>query len=260
MTSKQDVSAQFGRTAKAYATSAGHAHGSDLTIVLELLNPQAHMRVLDVATGAGHTAAAVAPFVAEVVASDLVPEMIAETQLLFSTRRLQNATAVVSDVEQLVFPDNSFDAITCRIAPHHFLDIHKALREIARVLKPGGVFVVEDSCAPQAVRQDRFINELETLRDPTHIRAYTKKQWKDMLYGAGLRTVRLRDYRKTHDVADWIQRSDLSAVQQAKVWDAFANAPDWARKRFAITYEDGRAKSYSDDKVIIKAVKDDWSF
>jgi ubiquinone/menaquinone biosynthesis C-methylase UbiE len=259
MTSKQDVSRQFGRTAKAYATSAGHAHGSDLAIVLELLDPQSHMRVLDVATGAGHTAAAVAPFVAEVVASDLVPEMIEQTQLLFAKRELHNATAVVSDVEQLLFPAHSFDAVTCRIAPHHFLDINKALREIARVLKPGGLFVVEDSCAPEAVRQDHFINELETLRDPTHIRAYTKKQWKHMLACAGLRVVRLRNYRKTHDVADWIERSDLSADQQAKVWEAFANAPAWARQRFAITYDNGRATNYSDDKVIIRAVKDAWT-
>jgi len=256
MTSKQDVSRQFGRTAKAYATSAGHASGSDLAIVVQLLNPQTYMRVLDVATGAGHTAAAVAPLVAEVVASDLVPEMIGETQLLFSKRGLQNVSAVVSDVELLLFPDHSFDAVTCRIAPHHFLDIEKALREIARVLKPGGVFVVEDSCAPEAVRQDRFINELETLRDPTHIRSYTKKQWKQMLVRAGMRVARLRNYRKTHEVADWIQRSDLGADQQAKVWAAFANAPAWARKRFSITYEAAQAKTYSDDKVIIRAVKE----
>ncbi len=252
---KADVARQFGRTAEAYAKSAGHAHGADLQILLQLLSPQPTMTVLDVATGAGHTAAAVAPFVEKVTASDLAPEMIEQTLKLFGERGLTNVQAVVRDVEALEFDDASFDAVTCRIAPHHFLDIEKALGEIARVLKPGGVFVLEDSCVPEARRQDRFINHLEKLRDPTHIRSYTKKEWKSMLQRAGLKVVRVRNYRKTHDVADWIQRSDLSAGDQQRVHDAFNNAPAWARKQFAITYDGTRAVSYSDDKVILRAVK-----
>jgi ubiquinone/menaquinone biosynthesis C-methylase UbiE/uncharacterized OsmC-like protein len=252
---KADVARQFGRTAEAYARSPGHAHGADLQILLQLLSPQPTMTVLDVATGAGHTAAAVAPFVKKVTASDLAPEMIEQTLKLFGERGLINVEAVVRDVEALEFDDASFDAVTCRIAPHHFLDIEKALGEIARVLKPGGVFVLEDSCVPEARRQDQFINHLEKLRDPTHIRSYTKKEWKAILQRAGLNVVRVRNYRKTHDVADWIQRSDLSAGDQQRVRDAFNNAPAWARKQFAITYDGTLAVSYSDDKVILRAVK-----
>lgn len=259
-TTKKDVARQFGRTAEAYAKSAGHAHGADLQILLNLLSPHASMTVLDVATGAGHTAAghtaaAIAPLVTRVVASDLVPEMIEQTRKLFATKSLINAEAVVSDVEALIFEDATFDAVTCRIAPHHFLDIDKAIAEIARVLKPGGVFVLEDSCAPEAKRQDQFINQLELLRDPTHIRSYTKKEWKSMLERAGLKVVGVRNYRKTHDVADWIERSDLSAADQQRVYEAFANAPHWARKQFAITYDGTRAQTYSDQKVILRAVK-----
>lgn len=254
-TTKADVAQQFARTAQAYATSAGHARGSDLAIVLELLKPSPDMRVLDIATGAGHTALTVAPFVREVVASDLVAEMLAQTQKLIEARSATNVTTHLADAEALPFPDASFDAVTCRIAPHHFIDIEKALGEIARVLKPGGVFVLEDSCAPEARRHDAFINALEKLRDPTHVRSYTKSQWKGMLAKAGLPVVRLRNYRKQHDVADWVERSGLPAAQQALVYAAFAAAPAWARKRFAITCDGDRAMSYSDDKVILRAVK-----
>ena len=254
-TTKRDVAQQFGRTAKAYATSAGHAHGADLQILLSMLAPTPSMTVLDVATGAGHTAAAVAPFVRSVLATDLAPEMIAETAKLFQARGLDNATAAVSDVEDLSVAAGAFDAVTCRIAPHHFLDIEKAVSEIARVLKPGGLFVLEDSCAPEAQRQNRFINGLEVLRDPTHVRSYTSKEWRSMLKRAGMTVMRARHYHKTHDVKDWIERSDLSAADQKRVYDAFANAPLWARKQFTITYDGDRALTFTDDKIILRAVK-----
>jgi ubiquinone/menaquinone biosynthesis C-methylase UbiE len=252
---KEEVSRQFGRTAEAYARSAGHASGADLGILLKLLAPSCDMKVLDVATGTGFTAAAVAPFVREVVATDLVPEMIAQTEKLVKARGLANVKTSACDVEALSFADASFDAVTVRIAPHHFLDIEKALAEIARVLRPGGVFVMEDSCAPEARRSDRFINALEKLRDPTHVRSYTKREWKTMLATAGLKVVRLRNYRKQHDIADWVERSGLPAEEQAQVHAAFAGAPAWARKAFSIVDRDGHAVSYSDDKVILRALK-----
>ncbi|HEY9772742.1 MAG TPA: class I SAM-dependent methyltransferase [Planktothrix sp.] len=253
---KEEVAAQFKRTAENYARSAGHANGADLGILLKLLAPTAQMRVLDIATGTGFTAAAIAPFVCEVTAADLVPEMIAQTEKLFKARALANVKTKVCDAEALSFDDASFDAVTVRIAPHHFLDIAQALSEVARVLRPGGVFIMEDSCAPAARRSDRFINDLEKLRDPTHVRSYTKREWKALLKQSGLKFVRLRNYRKQHDIADWVERSGLPADQQAKVHAAFASAPAWARKAFSITFEAGRAVSYSDDKIILRAVKE----
>lgn len=255
---KYDVARQFGKHAKAYATSAGHAAGGDLPIVLQLLKPQRDMRVLDVATGAGHTAAMVAPFVASVVASDLTPEMVAEAQKLFGKKQLGNTSAQVEDVESLSFADGSFDAVTCRIAPHHFLDIHKAIAEIARVLRGGGVFVLEDNVAPASSRLDAFINNVERLRDPTHVRSYTVAQWKEMLAAHGLHVKRLRHYRKTHDVADWIGRSGIADEQIASVYAAFSAASINTRRHFRIEFDaaTGRATRFTDDKVILRAVKE----
>lgn len=124
--SKSEIQKQFGKNAHQYAVSEGHAHGDDLDILIELLEPAPDMRVLDVATGAGHTAAAIAPLVASVVAIDLTAEMVHEAEQLFSRRGLRNAAARVMDAEALLFPDASFDAVTCRIAPHHFPNIEKA--------------------------------------------------------------------------------------------------------------------------------------
>lgn len=254
---KSDTARQFGKQAALYASSAGHAAGADLSIVVQLLQAQPSWRVLDVATGAGHTAAAVAPLVSSVVATDLTPEMVQQAAKLFATRSLSNASAEVHDVEALNFPDASFDAVTCRIAPHHFLDIRKACSEIARVLKQGGVFVLEDNVAPSSPRFDAWVNTVERLRDPTHIRSYTVAQWREMLATAGLRVERVRHYRKTHDVAEWIGRSGISEEQIACVYRAFADAAKVTRNHFRIRFDDatGRATTFTDDKVILRARK-----
>ena len=71
---KSLVRSQFGASAAAYATSKVHAKGASLGRLVELVKPQRSWRALDIATGAGHTAAAFAPHVASVVASDITPE------------------------------------------------------------------------------------------------------------------------------------------------------------------------------------------
>lgn len=253
---KDDVAKQFGRQSKEYATSVGHAFGPDLPILLEMLKPNAKMRVLDVATGAGHTAAAVAPLVAHVVATDLTSEMVAETLALFSKREITNGQAQVEDVEALSFADASFDAVTCRIAPHHFIDINKAVSEIARVLKPGGVFAMEDSIAARARKLDQFINNVERLRDPTHVRAYTLAEWRRMLAANGMSVQRTRVYHKTHDIADWIKRAGIDEQAQEAVYAAFAAAPKPVRDHYKLKFDkDGRATFFTDDKVILRATK-----
>ncbi|HMO20832.1 MAG TPA: class I SAM-dependent methyltransferase [Candidatus Melainabacteria bacterium] len=253
---KEDVSRQFGKNAENYAQSAGHARGVDLEIVFNMLTPNRRWHVLDIATGAGHTAAMVAPSVARVTAIDLAPEMIEQTLKLFEKKGIENGEARVMDVEDLSpFEDESFDAVTCRIAPHHFLDIEKAVAEIARVLRPRGVFVLEDSLSPEDVALDRFINEVEKLRDPTHVRAYNESEWREMLRLVGFKIKKTRNYRKTHEIQDWMDKASLAADQQPQVLDAFRSADEAARLEFEIKFEGDLPVSYTDNKIILRAVK-----
>ena len=147
---KSLVQQQFGAHAAAYATSTVHAKGASLGRLVELVQPKPSWHALDVATGAGHTAAAFAPHVARVVASDLTPEMLQEAAKLAKAKGFANMETAPADAEALPFDDASFDLVTCRIAPHHFPDVPTFVAEVWRTLKGGGTFALVDNIAPDA--------------------------------------------------------------------------------------------------------------
>lgn len=253
--SKKDVAEQFGRMASAYAASEGHARGADLDIVLALSRPRPDFAVLDVATGAGHTACALASHVQSVVAVDLAAAMIERTLELAGRRRLQNVTARVMDAENLDFADFSFDLVTCRIAAHHFLDIEAALAEMARVLKPGGALVLEDSMAPDSPALDYFINALEKARDRTHVRSYSLCRWLQLVEGAGLAVVHKEVFRKRHIIQDWLDHAGADDDSRRAVEAMFLSAGKQAADCFQIEFDRHRPLAYTDDKLILRAEK-----
>jgi ubiquinone/menaquinone biosynthesis C-methylase UbiE len=99
------------------------------------------MRVLDVASGTGEPAISIAVELqgtGHVVATDVSSEPLKVGQERAGERGLDNIEFLPADVHQLPFPDTSFDRVTCRLGVMFFADLPRALREIHRVLKPGG--------------------------------------------------------------------------------------------------------------------------
>jgi ubiquinone/menaquinone biosynthesis C-methylase UbiE len=183
----QRVQSQFGAAANAYTTSAGHGDPMLLRRVIELAKPRPGDRALDIATGAGHTALALAPYVAEVVAFDLTQQMLDETARNAAARGLTNVITQQGAAEKLPFADSSFDIVAVRQAPHHYADIHAAIREMARVVKPRGRVVIIDSRAPEAEELDLSFNHIEKLRDRSHVRNWKASEWRMMVQEAGLK-------------------------------------------------------------------------
>src|SRR5689334_348727 len=140
METKDSVQKQFAPVAANYASSAVHVAGPDLTAMLAAAGARADQRVLDAGCGAGHTALAFAPQVAEVIALDLTEAMLAQGRKLARDRGIANITFQRGDVERLPFPDSSFDLVTSRYSAHHYPHPQVALSEFARVLRPGGAF------------------------------------------------------------------------------------------------------------------------
>jgi ubiquinone/menaquinone biosynthesis C-methylase UbiE len=223
------VQSQFGGVAAAYTTSAGHSDRAMLLSVVNLARPEPADRVLDVATGAGHTALALAPHVAQVVAYDVTEQMLEETARNAATRGLQNILTKQGIAEKLPFPDASFEIVTVRQAPHHFADIRAAVQEMARVLKPQGRLVLVDSRAPEDDEIDDAYNNIEKLRDPSHVRNYRPSEWRAMISDAGLRILSEElDYYtengKPMDFTAWTSRMKTRPEAVAELRRLFQNA------------------------------------
>ncbi|HEV2237467.1 MAG TPA: methyltransferase domain-containing protein [Ktedonobacterales bacterium] len=250
---KDRVRAQFAHTAAAYVTSQGHAAGSDLARLVELVAPRATDVALDVSTGGGHTALALAPHVARVTASDLTPTMLAAARAFLTAQGVTNADYVVADAERLPFLTATFDLVTVRIAPHHYSDVRAAAAEMARVLRPGGRFVLVDTVAPEDPALDAFMNAIEWRRDPTHVSNYTETEWRAMVAEAGLVVTHAEHIPKPIQFADWVERSRMEdADREALERDMLAASPA-ARDHFAITIADGRVVSWRSDALILRA-------
>jgi ubiquinone/menaquinone biosynthesis C-methylase UbiE len=190
----------FGERAKSYTVSAAHADEQVLASIVELARPQLEWTALDVATGTGHTALAVAPYVASVIGFDLTPAMLAEADKLRAARGVSNVTFREGDVHTLPFPNASFDLVTSRRAPHHFSNIRLALSEMKRVLRPGGRLLIDDRSVPEDDFVDACMNELDWYHDESHVRQYRLSEWQTMLEEAGFALDRAELYTKHRPV------------------------------------------------------------
>jgi ubiquinone/menaquinone biosynthesis C-methylase UbiE len=175
----------FGQRASYYTTSATHTDRDVLDAVVRLAQPQAHEVALDVGTGTGHTALALAPHLRFVIGSDVTPEMLKEAQTLAHQRSIGNVAWHLADAHALPYAAASFAVVTCRRAAHHFADIAGALSEMHRVLPTGGRLIIDDRSAPEDDKVDEIMHQLDGLHDPSHVRQYRPSAWADLLQRAG---------------------------------------------------------------------------
>ena len=255
---KARVRENFGRAAEAYVASRGHAHGSDLQVLLDWAAPQPADHALDVSTGGGHTALALAPHVARVTASDLTPRMLAAAHRFLARQGVTNAEFVIADAERLPFLDASFELVTVRIALHHYADVRQAVRDMVRALVPGGRLALIDNIAPEEPSLDEYMNKWEQWRDPSHVRAYRVSEWQSFLADAGLRVEKWDTQRKTHAFSEWVERMQMPSAAIAALEADMLGTPDAVRERFGVAEDaglPGHVLSWSSDFLIALARK-----
>jgi SAM-dependent methyltransferase len=172
---------------------------------------------LDVASGTGHIARALAPDVAAVVALDTTAAMLAAGRGSAEAEGLQNIVFQLGEATALPFLDASFDVITCRFAVHHFADPARVASEIARCLRPGGRALVIDGLADADPAVASTQNGLERMRDPSHTRMLSERELLALLADAGLdaRTLPARDFPRP--LAPWLEQTALAAAARARI-------------------------------------------
>jgi SAM-dependent methyltransferase len=228
---------QFGAQAGAYLTSAVHAAGEDLAALVAVAHGRGDARLLDMGTGGGHVAYAVAPHVAEVVAYDLSAEMLSVVARTAAERGLANVYTKQGRAESLPFAADAFDIVVSRYSAHHWGDFDAGLREAARVAKPGATVAFVDVVAPSRPVLDTFLQAIEVLRDTSHVRDRSRAEWEDAAGRAGLLGGSVAMFRVRLDFATWIARmrtppemaAAIRALQAAMAGDVqrhFAVEPD----------------------------------
>ena len=202
----QVVQRQFGEQAAAYLTSAVHAQGAEFALLQAELAGQAAARVLDLGCGAGHVSFHVAPLVSEVIAYDLSQQMLDVVAAAAAQRQMANVQVQLGAAERLPFADGEFDYVFSRYSAHHWSDLGMALREVRRVLKPGGVAAFIDVMSPGDPLLDTYLQSVEVLRDTSHVRNYSAGEWLSRVNEARLRVRGHSRQRLRLEFRSWVER------------------------------------------------------
>ncbi|QQZ07805.1 class I SAM-dependent methyltransferase [Heyndrickxia vini] len=252
---KKNVQKQFGRSANSYVTSEIHQKGKDLQKLIEIANLTGNEDVLDIATGGGHTANAFAHYVKHVTAVDLTAEMIKAAKGFIEDNGRTNVSFIQGDAEKLPFDHECFDIVTCRIAPHHFPNINKFIESVHKVLKPGGMFLLDDNVSPENDDQDQFYNKIEEKRDYSHYRAWKKTEWIRMLEEKGFNIEEMYRFEKTFQFDSWCNRMNLNAEEKNELTEFMLHASSDIKKKFQIEVIENSIISFKGEAIILKAHK-----
>lgn len=203
-----DPRESFAPVAEKYLTSAAHAKPDELLALVQRIEPVGGV-VLDVGTGAGHTAFAFAPRVERVIAYDMTQEMLDIVARESRERGLPNIEKRLGRAEELPFEDGSIDGVVTRLAAHHFEDVGAFVSEVGRVLKRDGWFLVVDTVGPESIGIQKELDYIERLRDPSHGHDLSVSEWGALVDGAGFSTEWVDVTRKTLDLEDWLERMNV---------------------------------------------------
>ena len=232
---------QFARQSGRYGQGHILQNVDDVRAALAHMTLPDRARVLDVATGGGHTGILLASLGHDVTLSDLAQPMLDRASEGARERGLTVQTRLHS-AEQLPDADGTFDLVTCRVAAHHFSSPESFVHESARVLCQGGWFLLIDGTVeddqPEA---EAWSHAVEKLRDPSHHRFITPRTWEKFCTGAGLRVAHseLTPFKQP-DLNWYFETAATTPENRRQVLELVQHAPESARKLFGLGEEDGK--------------------
>jgi SAM-dependent methyltransferase len=195
-TNADEVRARFGATAPRVAEHAAQQVEKVREQLQAFVVPSGDERALDVGTGAGTLALALAPLVREVVGVDIVAELLERAR----AQAPANVTFGEGDATNLPFETGSFDLVCTRRTLHHIARPERTIAEMTRATASGGRVFVDDQIAPAdpltALELDRF----ERARDPSHTRTLPDVDFRQLFEANGLVLLQTRYQRHTREL------------------------------------------------------------
>jgi ubiquinone/menaquinone biosynthesis C-methylase UbiE len=233
--------AQFDRQSDRYGKSHILAETSDVTAGLKGVPVPTGGKALDVATGGGHTALHLAKAGWRVTAGDVSPRMLENAAKLAREAGREIETRLFP-AEEMPFPDRSFDLVAARVAPHHFSSPEKFVVEVARVLKPGGYFLLIDGSVPDNdPATEAWLHEVEKWRDPSHGRFLSRAVWESFVLAHGFTVERSELNPLKQPNLEWyFETAATTPENREKVLAAVRSVPPAVRAALKLGEEDGR--------------------
>ncbi|HCQ0567634.1 TPA: methyltransferase domain-containing protein [Escherichia coli] len=247
----EHVEKQFSSQASEYLTSAVHTSGRDLQRLAACLAEYPDACVLDMGCGAGHASFVAAQNVQEVVAYDLSSQMLDVVAQAADTRQLKNITTRQGYAESLPFADHTFNIVISRYSAHHWHDVGAALREVNRVLKPGGMLIVMDVMSPGHPVRDIWLQTIEALRDASHVRNYASGEWLTLINEAYLLVDNVITDKLPLEFSSWVARMRTPEVLVDAIRVYQQSASTEVKTYFALQ-NDG---SFTSDIIMVEAHK-----
>src|SRR5262245_9128515 len=233
--------AQFDRQSDRYGKSHILADTHDVELGLRGVSVPTGGTALDVATGGGHTALWLARNGWKVTVGDIAPRMLENARKLCAEAGFEVETRLFP-AEEMPFTEDPFDLITVRVAPHHFSSPEKFIREVARVLRAGGHFLLIDGSVPDADPEtEEWLHRVEKWRDPSHGRFLSRKSWEDLVRGAGLKVVRSELHPRKQPNLEWyFDTAATSPENRKRVLDSVSTSSEHVRQALRMGNEEGK--------------------
>jgi ubiquinone/menaquinone biosynthesis C-methylase UbiE len=217
-----EVRARFGATAERVAQHAQDQVELVRQQLRSFVIPRGDERAVDVGTGAGTLAVALAPLVREVVGVDIVAELLERAR----ANAPENVTFVEGDATSLPFDAGSFDLTCTRRTLHHIAWPERVVAELARVTAPGGRVFVDDQIAPvdplAALELDRF----ERARDPSHTRTLPDTDFRQLFEANELVLLRTRFQTHRRELDYYLALAGCEGDAAARVKELSPGGPD----------------------------------
>lgn len=207
----------------------GYMNEAELSYFLSWAEPLKG-NVLDVAACCGHVVCEIAPFVESVVALDFRKEMIQKITKRATEKKLKNIKTGLSSLDCLSFGPATFDGIICRGITHHIANLELFLTEIVRVLKSGGWFLLEDIVGPNEFSFTEELDDIEKVRDPSHIHFYTPEAWKNMITHVGLEQKKIEIAPKPYNLGNLFMKTNVPVFKQSFLMEKIFGSKGWLRE------------------------------
>tara|TARA_B110000438_G_scaffold160333_1_gene153557 strand:+ start:2249 stop:3031 length:783 start_codon:yes stop_codon:yes gene_type:complete len=226
---------QFNNNAEHYVNSFTHSSGESLIQIKNWVSKLENINTaIDLATGPGFTAFEISKFSKHVIAADISIKMLDQAKKIASERNITNVDFEEIDAMNISYKDDFFDLVSCRTAPHHFININKFLEEVKRTLKNQGYFILADTSTSINKEPRTWQQKVEKIRDKTHIESLDIISWARKIESYGFNIIDKTVTQVPMTFNKWVLRSGTSKEDIEILFNLFKNASSKSIKEFKI--------------------------